>query len=426
MHASSSAATKFRWVVGTMLFFAAALNYIDRAALPVVAPMVSKELGIDTAHLGLIFSIFFVGYAVFNFVGGFAADKFGPKRVYGIAMAGWSVFSGLTAIVTGFWQLMIFRIIFGLAEGPMGSVSNKTVRDWFPRQEAGFVVGMATSGGNLAGAAVAAPLMGFIALSFGWRMAFLVTLVLGAIWLVPWLTLVSDRPAGNKRVSAQELAHIEQGRQIVVVEAEEGHKLSWYLTSASILVIAFAFFAANYTQYLLLSWLPSYLISARHLDIKSMSIVAAIPWIAGLVGCFLGGLICDRLVAWIGNPVLGRKIFLIVTLLLNALGFVAVMFVSTTTQAVGLMSFVLFIEGMIPLACWALVQELVTGSRVGGVGGFVHFLSNTAGMIGPAATGYVIQYGGGYNTAFALAAGIAAVAAIGVSVFLRPHALRHA
>src|ERR1700749_101534 len=105
---------RFRWVVAGMLFLASMINYLDRSALAIVAPMVKADLHIDDAQLGLIFSIFFIGYSVFCFVGGHLSDRFGPKRVYGVAMAVWSLFCGATAIATGFWQLLIYRIVFGL------------------------------------------------------------------------------------------------------------------------------------------------------------------------------------------------------------------------------------------------------------------------------------------------------------------------
>jgi sugar phosphate permease len=412
----------FRWTIGGLLFLASLLNYLDRAALPIVAPMVKDELKIDAAQLGLIFSVFFVGYAVFNFVGGFLSDRVGPKRVYGVAMTVWSVFSGLTAIVTGFWQLMIFRIIFGLGEGPMGSVSNKTVRNWFPRQEAGFMVGVATSGGNLAGAAIAGPIIGFIALGFGWRSAFLVTLALGLLWLIPWLVLMSDEPKANRFVSKSEVDHIEAGHDARPAGASSDLPLGRFLRSPVIIAIALAFFAANYTQYFLLSWMPSYLTSARGLDIKTMSIVTAIPWIAGLVGCLLGGFVSDRIVSTTGDAILGRKIILVGTLGLVAIGLGLVMVVNTTTQAVALMAFVLFLEGMTPLACWALIQELAPANRVGGVGGFVHFLSNVAGIVGPSITGFIIQYGGGYDVSFLIAGAVAVIGAIAVMVLVRDDA----
>ncbi|MCB8878035.1 MFS transporter [Acidisoma silvae] len=402
-------ANRFRWIIAGLLFFASMLNYLDRTALAIVAPLVKADLHINSAQLGLIFSIFFIGYASFNFVGGFMADRFGPKRVYGVAMAVWSVFCGLTSVAAGFWQLLLFRIIFGLGEGPMGSVTNKTVRNWFPRQEAGLTVGIAISGGNLFGAVITGPLVGFTALAIGWRGSFVAVMLLGLIWLIPWLWFATDRPDGNSRVSAYELRLIESGRAPVPT-ATKG-SLGRHLASPTIIAISVAFFAANYIQYFLLFWMPSYLTSARGLDIKTMSIVTVIPWAVGMIGVIVGGVASDFILRRTGRPIFARKAIIVIALLLDALCLSAVLLVTTTTQAVSLMAFVMFVEAMIPICCWALLQDLVPSGHVGSVGGFVHFVSNTSGIVGPAITGYIVQSSGGYGSSFALAGAVALVGA---------------
>ncbi len=411
---------KFRWIVAGLLFLASMINYLDRTALAIVAPLIKKDLQIDDAQLGLIFSIFFVGYALFNFVGGHMSDRFGPKRVYGIAMAVWSLFCGATAIATNFWQLLVFRVIFGLGEGPMGSVTNKTVRNWFPRQESGLTVGIAISGGNLFGAVITGPLVGFTALAIGWRGAFLMVMVIGFVWLVAWLALVTDGPAGNRFVSTAEAEEIARGRDTPAAgSAADAGSLGRYIASPLIIAIAVAFFAANYIQYFLLFWMPSYLTSVRGLDIKTMSIVTVIPWAVGMVGVLVGGVASDFLLRRTGKVVFSRKIVILLALVIDAICLAAILFITTTTQAVALMAIVMFVEAMIPIGCWALLQDLVPPSRVGGVGGFVHLISNTSGIVGPAITGYIVQQSGAYGGAFALAGAVAVVSAVAVLIFVR-------
>jgi ACS family hexuronate transporter-like MFS transporter len=410
---------KFRWIVAGLLFLASMINYIDRSALAIVAPMVKADLHINDAQLGLIFSIFFIGYALFNFVGGYLSDRYGPKRVYGWAMAVWSVFCGLTAIATGFWQLLFYRIVFGLGEGPMGSVTNKTVRNWFPRQESGLTVGIAISGGNLFGAVVTGPIVGFTALALGWRGAFVAIMFLGLVWLAAWFFLVTDRPSENRRVSRDELEMIETGRDTSAVGASSAGSLGQYLTSPVIIAIAIAFFAANYIQYFLLFWMPSYLTTARGLDIKTMSIVTVIPWAVGMIGVVVGGLASDFLLRRTGRTVFSRKVVIVMALLVDAICLAGVLFVTTTTQAVSLMAIVMFVEAMIPIGCWALLQDLVPASRVGSVGGYVHLVSNTSGIFGPAITGYIVQSSGGFGSSFALAGVVAIISALAVLAFVR-------
>lgn len=133
---------KRRWQMVLLLFIAGIINYLDRSALSVAAPLVSSELGLSPADLGLIFSSFFLGYALFNFIGGCAADRIGGRLVFAVAMAVWSLFCGLTAVAVGFTSLFIIRVIFGIGEGPLSATINKMINNWFPHKEAASAVAL--------------------------------------------------------------------------------------------------------------------------------------------------------------------------------------------------------------------------------------------------------------------------------------------
>jgi MFS transporter, ACS family, hexuronate transporter len=410
----------YRWIVGALLFSASILNYIDRAALPIIAPLLSKDLHLNAAQLGTIFSTFFIGYAPFCFIGGQASDRFGSKRVYGWAMAFWSLFCGATAIVTGFAQLLIFRLLFGVGEGPMGSVTNKTVRNWFPRQEVGLVMGMAPTGGNMIGAAIAGPVVGFIAATFGWRIPFVVIMLIGFAWFVAWRLLVTDDPSQNRHISAEELRLIRSNAgQDAVADERPASPLMHYLRSPVVLAIASAFFASNYILYFFLSWMPSYLMDVHHLNIKTMSVLTFVPWTFGLIGSAGGGIISDAILRRTGDGIFARKIMIVGSLAGAALCLFMGTRVSSTFMAIVLMSFSIALMNMTPTGCWALLQAIIPIKRVGGVGGYVHLLANLAGIVGPAITGFIIQYGGGYNSSFLLAGAVSVVGALAVAVFVR-------
>jgi ACS family hexuronate transporter-like MFS transporter len=418
-------ANKYRWVVGMMLIAASILNYIDRAALPIVAPLISKDLHLDPAQLGTIFSTFFLGYAIFCFLGGQASDRFGPKKVYAWAMAFWSLFCGATAIVTGFAELLVFRLMFGVGEGPMGSVTNKTVHNWFPRREAGLVMGMTPTGGNMVGAAIAGPIVGFMAAAFGWRVPFVVIMLIGFVWVVAWYVLVTDEPGQNRRVSQDELRSIQaDGGSAAAEEEQSVQKLAHYLLSPAILATAMAFFASNYILYFFLSWMPSYLTDVRHLNIKTMSVLTVVPWTFGLIGSVGSGILSDAILRRTGRAVFARKIMIVVGLAVAALCLFMGTQVASTFMAIALMSSAIAVMNATPAACWALLQTTVPARRIGGVGGYVHFLSNLAGVIGPAITGFIIQYGGGYNSSFLLAGLVSVAGALAMAVFVRETPVR--
>uniref|UniRef100_UPI0016546F01 MFS transporter n=1 Tax=Enterobacter agglomerans TaxID=549 RepID=UPI0016546F01 len=124
------------WFTVFLLFLVYGINYLDRVALSIVAPIVQTDLGIDAAQMGLVFSTFFIGYALFNFIGGLASDRLGPKLVYVLSVGLWSVFCGMTALTVGFVSLLIVRLLFGMAEGPLCSAANKMVNNWLSRDAA--------------------------------------------------------------------------------------------------------------------------------------------------------------------------------------------------------------------------------------------------------------------------------------------------
>ena len=202
---------RYRWIIAALLFLANAINYLDRSALSIVEPIITKALGFDAAQLGLVFSAFFVGYSVFCFVGGWAADRWGPKLVFGVAMVWWSLFCGATALVTGFVSLLIVRVLFGFGEGPMGSTTNKTISNWFLREEAGTIVGV-TNAGNPIGGAISGPIVGLIAVAYSWRVSFVVVTLIGLVWAAFWWWLVTDTPAQNRRVTQAERDLVSRSR----------------------------------------------------------------------------------------------------------------------------------------------------------------------------------------------------------------------
>ena len=392
---------KHRYVVAGLLFTAGAINYMDRAALGIVAPIVSRTLDLSPSQLGIIFSSFFIGYSIFSFLGGYFADKWGTVRVFTYAMGLWSLFCGLTAAATGFVSLLLCRVFFGIGEGPMSSNTNRTISNWFPRHETSTMIGFTFSGQTL-GNAIAGPIVGLIAYAFDWRMSFIVIAVLGFLWLVVWRIFVTDKPASNARVHADERRLIDESR--AVAEAanveDDGMTLGAYLRRPSTLALGAGLFAVNYTQYVFISWLPSYLTNVLHLDLKQMSIITSIPWICGAIGYFGGGLIGDWIYRRMDDPVKARKLVATIPLALSGVAVLSITSATSLAAAVGLIAAaLLFLTGSCQ-AIWAIQHEILPLHRQGGVGGFIHFLSNLSGIIGPALTGFLIQYFGGYHSAF--------------------------
>lgn len=416
----------YRSVVALLLFFAGMLNYLDRAALSVMAPLVKKDLNIDDAQMGILFSCFFIGYCLFCFLGGWGADRFGPRKVFGWAAAIWSLFCGATALAGTFTHLLIVRVLFGIGEGPMGTTTNKSISNWFPRKEVGRAVGF-TNAGQPLGAAVAAPVVGLVGLHFGWRVSFIVIAVLGFVWLGFWLWLFRDKPEQHSRVAESERNMIKAQRPATRAAgsaAAQPTKLWHYVFSLPVLGVAAAFFCFNYIQYFFLSWLPSYLTDFQHLDIKSMSLIGILPWLGATIGFIGGGLISDALFRRTGNFLQSRKLVIFSGLAVAALCVMLTAWASSVTSAVSLITLASVFAYMTPQACWSLLQDIVPAERIGTAGGFVHLLANLAGILSPGITGFLIQYGGGYSSAFLLASVLALAGMAMLAVFVRERSVK--
>ncbi|SOE95909.1 MFS transporter, ACS family, hexuronate transporter [Burkholderia sp. D7] len=412
-----------RWFVVGLLFLAGVINYLDRAALSIAAPLIQKDLDFSHAQMGIVFSSFFIGYALFNFVGGVLSDKIGAKKVFGASMGIWSIFCGATALASSLVSLIVLRVLFGMGEGPFSSSNSKMVNNWFPRREVASAIGVISSGTPLGGA-LAGPVVGYMAIRFGWRWAFVAIMLLGLLWLVAWTLTTTEQPQQDKRVKPEELALIVAGQQQAssMEHAPEGEKvgLKFYLKQPIILATAFAFFAYNYVLFFFLSWFPTYLTEAHHMSLHDMSIATVIPWVLGSIGLAAGGFVTDMILRITGKPLLARRIVLSVCLGVAAVcvGFAGR--VESMEGAVALMSVSIFFLYVTGAVYWAVIQDTVRRENVGGVGGFVHLLANLAGVIGPAVTGFIVQAThGAYGSAFVLAGAVAVLGALCSLIWIR-------
>jgi ACS family hexuronate transporter-like MFS transporter len=410
--------TKIRWRIVLLLFIAGFINYLDRSALSVAAPAVMQELHLSPADLGLVFSTFFIGYAVFNTIGGWAADRWGGKRVFSGAILMWSVLCGTTGLATGFGSLLVIRTFFGMAEGPLATTINKIVNNWFPHKESATAFGFANCGLPLGGA-VAGPVVGLLTAAYGWRIAFAGVACLGLIWLVFWQFMTTDRPHQHAHVSEEERRLIGSDRAVSEDPADL-KPLGAYLRQPAILAAMISYFGYSYILFFFLTWFPSFLMMDRHLSLKSMSLATVLPWLLGFIGYGLSGLLSDLIFRRTGNALRARKWVLIVCLGAAGICVALAGTVTTTLSALLLMAVAVFALYLSGSTYWALIQDTIPGAKLGSVGGCVHSIANCAGIIGPAVTGFLVQRSHTFFSAFVLAGGIALASVLAVAILLRP------
>src|SRR6185369_16868425 len=199
-------ARNYRWTICGLLFFAAVINYIDRQIIGILKPTLQTELGWDEIGYSNIVFWFQVAYAI-GFVGiGRLMDWLGTRKGFTLSVGFWSWAAMMHSFAHSVFTFSAARFALGLGEAGNFPASIKTVAEWFPKKERALATGIFNSGTNI-GAIVTPLTVPFIADHFGWRWAFIITGLLGFIWLVFWLLLYS-KPEENPRVTAEELAHI--------------------------------------------------------------------------------------------------------------------------------------------------------------------------------------------------------------------------
>ncbi|MFC7393155.1 MFS transporter [Scopulibacillus cellulosilyticus] len=411
--------------VVVMLFLANAINYLDRSAFSVAVPYIKKSLDINAAELGIIMSVFFVGYAIFNFIGGYLSDKYGPRKIFAGSMTLWSIFCGLTITAFNFVSLFVIRLLFGFGEGPLAATTNKTVNNWVPKEKRARATGIAFSGSPLGGA-IAGPIVGFIAILWNWKISFIVITLIGIIWAIVWYKFIKDKPRDLPNVSEEELKDYEPETEMAAVSKKSAKTpLTFYLKQPTILCTAIAFFAYNFILYFFTTWFPGYLSMERHLNIESMSIATSVPWIVGFFGLVLSGTISDFIYKKTGKLLFSRKVILVSGLLCSAVCIGLTGLAKTAVSAVILMALGIFFMYITGALYWAVISDTVEADKVGGASGFVHTLANISGIIAPSVTGFIVQFTGSFTSAFLLAGALALIGAVCVWIFVKPFKVKN-
>src|SRR3954447_11607427 len=237
----------------------------------------SKELGFGPGVQGLVLAAFFASYAICQLPVGHLVDRLGARIVFGVAGLWWSLFTAATALVHSVGSLLGFRFALGVGEAGGYPSSAKAVSQWFPVRERAFATSIYDSGAR-AGTALALPIVTALIAWLGWRASFVVTGVIGLVWVVAWVAFFR-RPREHPRVSAEELEYIEAGgaradEREAEEEARTGDAVRWrdLFRYRTVLGMCLGFFCLNYVIYFFITWFPSYLIDARHFDLLQLGV----------------------------------------------------------------------------------------------------------------------------------------------------------
>ena len=314
-----------RWVVLAIIILASFIAYVLRTNLSIVSETMMHDLGMNEYQLGMVFSAFAAGYAIFQFPGGIFGDRFGPRfTITAIAIA-WAILTIATAIIPGpdvlsvgaiVAALIIVRFLVGAVHAPFFPVTiGGTIASWFPVGQWGLANGLTSTGLTL-GAAATAPIVVWLMEAYGWRSAMLITAPTAFVVAMLYRWYVTDDPGDHPRTSAAELSLIKSDRPPAEDGPESG---AWKLAlkDRNILLITLSYFCMNYVFYLFFSWFFFYLVDVKGFSTADAGMLTAALWILGAVGATAGGFICDFLVRRLGMR-LGPRYLTMTALILSA------------------------------------------------------------------------------------------------------------
>lgn len=273
---SAAMGSQRRWVLIGLAFFATAINYLDRQALSVAAPVILQQFHISNLQYSYIIFSFLLAYTIMNGCSGILIDRLGTRIGYALCMAWWSTSAILHVFAKGPISFGVYRFLLGMGEAGNWPAAVKVVAEWFPARERPLASGLFNSGSAI-GAIGAPPLIAFTLIRYGWPAAFLLVGSCGLLWLCLWFALyrTPKAPIEVRALSKPSISRLLHLRFV------------WSFTLAKMFI--------DPAWYFYIFWFPEYLSHARHFEMQAIGRYAWVPFAVAGAGNALGGLLSKEL-----------------------------------------------------------------------------------------------------------------------------------
>ena len=396
-----------------------AINYLDRTVLGIAAPHLTKDLGLTGTQMGLVFSAFSWSYAALQIPGGIFLDRFGTRLTYFIAIAFWSLFTGLMGIVNSLGGLIVTRLGVGVFEAPCFPANSRILATWFPQHERARANSVYSVGMNFGLGFLSVPLF-WITQQFGWRGLFFIVGALGIAFSFVWWALYRN-PNESTTVNRAELDYIEaggggeyKGQPLVFKWRHIGELLK----HRQVIGASIGQFGGNSTLVFFLTWFPTYLVTARGMTFIKAGFMTAVPYLAAATGVVIGGYVSDMMLKRTGSANLARKLPIVSGMLLASCIILAnYVPADNNPLVIAIMSVAFFGQGMTNLG-WTVVSDIAPKKLIGLTGGLFNFVTNLAGIITPVVIGVTFEATGTFVGPLVYIAAVALVGAVAYSVII--------
>ncbi len=399
-----------RWRIAWLLGIGVLINYFDRVNLSIAQAALHRDFGVGTILFGYLLGAYNWTYASIQLPVGIILDRFGVKLTSRVSIFLWSVASFAASVSRSIPWFFASRLLLGIGEGPSFPASSKAVSRWFPRAERTTATSFFDSAAKL-GSAIGVPVLGVVLLAIGWRWSFALTGALSLLYLA-YFWVVYREPEDDPHLTEEERAYIHSS-----TPAAEQPPLSLValVRQPKVLGVSIGFGSYNYVFYLLLTWLPSYLSTALHIDLLHSFLYTGVPWLfATVCELSIGGWLIGHLIRRGHDSSRVRQTVLLCGMACG-LGIFGAAGAHTAPVALAWIS--LSIGGLSAAAPvgWSVPSLISPRGSVGSVGGILNFSNQISAIVAPVLTGYVVAFTHSFRWAFFAAA---IYLAIGILAYL--------
>lgn len=410
--------TNVRWTVVALIFFATTVNYIDRQVIGLLKPYIQEDLGWTEADYGYIVTAFQVAYGIGMLLGGRMLDRLGSKLGYSIAIIVWSLGAMLHAAVKSVTGFGAARAVLGLGEAGNFPAAVKVIAEWFPKRDRAFATGVFNSGTTI-GAIIAPIIVTAITLEWGWRWAFIITGLLGFVWVIAWW-LIYKAPHKNKKVNATELAYIQEEEKQEETETDAPtSEITWreLFRHRQTYAILFSRFVTDWVWWFFLFWTPDFLNKTQGVDLKATVLPLIIIYTMSSIGGIYGGHVSSQFIRFGRSIDFARKttilLFALLVLPLNAIPYIENMWIvvliiglATSTHQAWASNIFTIVSDVYPK------QVVASMTGISSVGGAV------GGALASSFVGLILEWTGSYATIFMIASTMYILAWLILKIFV--------
>jgi MFS transporter, ACS family, D-galactonate transporter len=391
-----------RWRIAFLLAFGVLVNFFDRINLSVSREALNASFGMSLVLFGYLSSAYSWTYALMQMPAGILLDRLGVRRVGRISTFLWSVSSFGAALAPGLGWFVGARFLLGVSESPTFPSNAKAIGYWFTRAERSLATAITDAAAKFS-TAIGVPFIGLLLLHFGWRWSFAATGFISLFYFVLFYWIYRD-PGQDDKLSLQEHEFIMRGgaQPEGAAKAETGASISYLLHQPKVYGLALGWGAYNYTFYLLLNWLPSYLALSLHVDLLHSVFYTSVPWLlATFTDLLVGGWLVDVLIQRGWNASRVRQSVLVGGM---GLGLAILGAARAHSAAVALFWISLALAGLAAAApvAWTIPSLISPRESVGTLSGIVNFCGQIAAISAPIVTGYIVSATHSFAAAFAL------------------------